>query len=238
MHRVDGGNVFRALVPPHTLAAGRRPFRIELGEQVFIGEGLASEIALTAGRADLFEYELPLEPDYAAYLGDNSFRTYCVTQFDTNNDGALSHEEVLAVTQIYYNNSRFMTGLSHFRNLTTLNCSETTIWTLDLTGLTELTELYCHDTQLTALDLTGLTKLTLVYCHNIPGMDVLDLSVTPNIEFVLCGRGGNAPLTIWVAPSESNEVDFSINAVDSSGNQILVTEKGVAANGVTVLDKP
>ncbi|WP_418313815.1 leucine-rich repeat domain-containing protein, partial [Porphyromonas sp.] len=60
-------------------------------------------------------------------------------------------------------------------DVTTLNCNDTQLTSLDVSGCTALTELYCNNNQLTSLDVSGSTALTSLSCYNNQ-LTSLDLS--------------------------------------------------------------
>ena len=97
---------------------------------------------------------------------DEVFREY-VEQFDTNPDGALSEEELSAVTTMnVIGNVADLTGIENFTALKTLEVQGQQLTKLDVSKLTELETLWCDGNQLNKLDLTNNTKLIHLQCTN------------------------------------------------------------------------
>lgn len=59
-----------------------------------------------------------------------------------------------------------MDGIDYLSNLTSLNCYESGITSLDVSNNTNLKSLYCDHTRLTSIDVTANTKLTALSCSN------------------------------------------------------------------------
>ncbi len=148
MHRMAAGNpdeyIFRALVPVQTLSAGTQMFRITSVGTIFRSAPLSGDIALTPGTVETFTIA-PAIDDYAVLIPDPVFRAYCLAQFDAsgdgNNDGRLSHDEVMAATRIDLWSAGITTvasleGIRYFKNLEYLNCRNNQLTELNVTGLT------------------------------------------------------------------------------------------------------
>ena len=115
-----------------------------------------------------------------AHFPDPQFREFILEdgEYDTDADGALSSEELAAVTTMDCRNcysTYFVTygrrlyslqGIEYFTSLTDLDCSENEIGELDLSKNTELVNLECWANQLTSLDTSKNTKLKKLCCDN------------------------------------------------------------------------
>jgi beta-glucanase (GH16 family) len=99
-------------------------------------------------------------------FGDNSFKTYCLANFDKNGDGIISKAEAKSVTSINIQGLGITntSELSNFTSLLTLNCSNNAITTLDLSKLNKLITLNCANNQLTQLTIEGNINLTSLDC--------------------------------------------------------------------------
>ena len=98
---------------------------------------------------------------------DAIFRKYIADNFDKDDDGVLSAEEITAVTEIDVHNKGIsdLTGIEYFENLEYLDCSLNKLTTLDLNNNTALIELNCYYNQLTSLDVSSNTALIVLYCE-------------------------------------------------------------------------
>ena len=120
---------------------------------------------------EIVPWYVEIEDKYYANFPSQYFRNY-VKQFDTDNNGVLSRQEVEAVTAIDLSNNNIynMKGVEYFTNLETLNCSNCSLLAtakLDLSKNLKLTSLNCSDnTRLMPPDLSKNTKLTTLNCSN------------------------------------------------------------------------
>lgn len=122
-----------------------------------------------------------------ARFPDANFRSYVSSQFDTNRDGKLSTVEIAEVTgmQIEGSNYKSLQGIGVFTELSGLNCIETQITSLNLSGNKKLYSLYCENSSLSSLTVSGLTKLTTLYCNNNQ-LTSLDLSGCTALSEIDC----------------------------------------------------
>ena len=106
-------------------------------------------------------YPVPID---SYHFPDAKFREK-VAYYDLNNDNHLSETECGNVTYIHVQASS-LEGIRYFYALTTLNCAEGYLSSLDVSGLTALTTLDCYSNQLTSLNVSGCTALTSIDCKN------------------------------------------------------------------------
>ena len=141
---------------------------------------------------------------------DPNFRNYVSTTIDKSGNGALSQEEIDAVTAINVENKEItdLKGVEHFTELTKLNCNNNQLTTLNLTNNTKLENLSClhnelksldlsqnknlksldcKQNQFTALNLTNNTKLIRLYC-SYNDLTTLDLSKNKNLGTLYCNH--------------------------------------------------
>ncbi|MBQ7215677.1 MAG: putative Ig domain-containing protein [Synergistaceae bacterium] len=97
---------------------------------------------------------------------DEVFRNYVSSNFDTDNDGRLSENEIASVTSIDVSSSGIasLTGIKYFTALTYLDCQSNQLTTLDVSRNILLTDLYCQNNQLTGVDLSNNTALKNLSC--------------------------------------------------------------------------
>ncbi len=164
---------------------------------VGVGESTitASAYGLSASYKCRVVSEAPVFPDEA-------FREYVYTNFDTNHDGFLSRQEVLAIhtvdvegrtditsvrgieyfdqlARIICNNCPIKElNISNCSQLRTISCSNTHISELDVLNCARLVYLSCFYTQISYLDLSHCTELTYLYCSQtqLSSLDVLNCS--------------------------------------------------------------
>ena len=128
----------------------------------------------------------PPVPINATYFPDDDFRSYISEQIDTNNDGALSIEEIAATTYIkFYNhpNTTTLKGIEFFTALTKLSCYSNGLTELDLTNNKALKSVFCPVNQLTSLKVTGLTSLESLSCsdNQLTSLSVSNLTALKNL---------------------------------------------------------
>ncbi len=108
-------------------------------------------------------------PRFCKYVGDN---------FDLNNDGFLSANEIDNVVSIDIENSGIsdLSGIEYFTNLSELNCFDNRLKTLDLSNNNLLTYLECSINELKSLDLSNATQLHYLRCdaNQLTNLDVSD----------------------------------------------------------------
>ncbi len=122
-----------------------------------------------------------------ARFPDAAFRSYVSSQFDTDRDGKLSTAEIAEVTgmQIEGSNYKSLQGIGVFTELSGLNCIETQITSLNLSGNKKLYSLYCENSSFSSLTVSGLTELTTLYCNNNQ-LTSLDLSGCTALSQIDC----------------------------------------------------
>lgn len=135
-------------------------------------------------------------------IKDTKFRDFCLDQaFNANGDDVLTSEEVCDVAVLNISDKQIadLSGIENFAKLTTLNCSNNTLKTMDLSKNTLLVDLDCSDNVLESLDVSKLTKLEKLDCSNNSDdkFTTLDVSNLPMLDELDCR--GNAKLTeLWV----------------------------------------
>ena len=181
-------------------------------------------------------------------FADANFKAYCVTDFDTDNDGEISLSEALAVTAIgvVTDNIESLQGIEFFKNLTQLfcygtwndeyECGDGRLTSLDISSNTALTDLWCYDNQLAFLDVSNNTALTELDCHS---NQLIALDVSNNAALTNLSCHSNQLTTLNVSNStvltslwcDENQ----LTALDVRNNTAL-TELDCHSNQLTVLD--
>ncbi len=183
---------------------------------------------------------------------DEIFRTYIKNNFDIDEDGVFSVEEIASVDGIILMEKGVVNldGIKYFTSLTVLNCANTGLTSLDVSGLASLTslsvdgsteltslnvsgctsliELYCHVTGLTSLDVSDCTSLTVLYCEQT-ALTSLDLSANTNITTF---SGANQQVNITINPNATYTMPAGFDAAKATN----VTGGSFNGNVLTVND--
>lgn len=157
-------------------------------------------------------------------FADDTFKSYMISNFDTNQDGILSIGEAQTVQSVSISTSvKDLTGLEHCTNLRSLVCTknpnltslntstlsnleilditESAIATIDLSHNPALKVFYANKTSLTALNFSQNSALEIVYLNEIRTLTnrTLELKNHPNLHTFEC-QGyyayGIRPLTV------------------------------------------
>lgn len=163
----------------------------------------------------------------APNIPDSSFISYILSEFDSDNDGDISYEELASITSIYISQDmgisslqglEYMTsleGLTVMNNpiteldvsqntaLIELNCANCQLTTLDVSNNTSLVNLWCYGNQLTELILGNNSSLKYLACFDNQ-LTTLDLSGVVNLENLNCSA--NLLTTLDVRPLNSLKV--------------------------------
>ncbi len=122
---------------------------------------------------------------------DEAFRSWiighCPVSQDENGTYYMTENQVNSVTYINceYSSIQSLSGIEHFKKLTTLYCNNNMLSELNVSGNTLLKKLICQNNRLTALDLSKNTKLEELYCDNNP-LDTLDLTHNTALKELTC----------------------------------------------------
>lgn len=172
---------------------------------------LLPSMALAAGDVAINDTNFP----------DANFQKYIKDVLDTNKDGSLSEAEIAKVTELTFeypdspgvkmSNIASLKGIEYFTALTTLDCSEQKLTTLDVSANTNLTTLNCSENRLTSLDLSKNMALTELNCK-YNKLTSLDLSKNTALTTLNCSYNKLAALDV------SNNTD--LNDLICSENQL------------------
>ncbi len=119
---------------------------------------------------------------------DSKFREIVKrNDIDKNQDGVLSTAELAAVTALTVRAKEIesLKGVEHFFKLTTLNCDNNRLSSLDVSKITTLKALYCSQNRLTGLDVSKNTELIALYCYENK-LTSLDVSKNTALTALLC----------------------------------------------------
>ena len=131
-------------------------------------------------------------------FADDSFKAYCVENFDKDGDGEVSYEEAELVTRIDVNtdNITSLEGIEYFSRLQTLFCCGESydyescigsgqLISLDVSKNTALVYLECSWNRLISLDVSGCTALIRLVCggNQLSDLDVGDCTALETLMF-------------------------------------------------------
>ncbi len=127
--------------------------------------------------------EIPIDEEH---FPDENFREY-VKEFDTDENGSFSSEEIQAVTEISCADLNIFSleGIGYFTALTVLDCSDNLLLEFDISQNTALTDLNCSFDLLYTLDVSKCTELKSLNCSNNL-FDSLDLSKNTALTSLVC----------------------------------------------------
>ena len=163
------------------------------GTVTAIKEGAATIIASAGGKSATCNVTVTAAPEAgipitSEYFPDEAFREYILSNFDTNLDGILSRQEVVAISGISIANREdiySLRGIEYLDHLTSLSCYRSSITSLDVSNCTQLEYLNCDDTQISALDLSKCSQLLHILCERTQ-ISSLDVSGCPLLEVLSC----------------------------------------------------
>ena len=169
---------------------------------------------------------------------DETFRNDVSEEFDTDNDGQLSADEISEVTEINvsYEDIETLKGIEYFTAITYLDCSENDLTQLDVSKNTSLKELNCNNNKLTALDVSKNTVLEILNCSSNK-LTALDVSENTSITDLNCSNNKLMALDV----SENTSItDFNcsynkLSQLDVSKNTALEV-LDCRSNDLTQLD--
>ena len=173
------------------------------------------------------------------YVPDDNFEKKLIELgYDDILDGYVPEDKIceIEILNVSYSNISDLTGIQNFTNLKTLQCSNNSLTSLDISNNNSLTNLDCSRNQLKSLDLSNNNSLTKLKCSNNPITD-LDLSNNTNIDTLICRY--NRLTSLDVSKNTSFVYlecsDNGIKSLDVS-NKIYLTELWCSRNGMTNLN--
>ncbi len=182
-----------------------------------------------------------------AHFPDPQFREFIdKEEYDKDEDGALSAEELAAVTSMDCRNcysTYFVTqgrrlyslqGIEYFTSLTELDCSENLISKLDLSSNAKLTRIDCWSNLLTSLDTSKNTELVTLCCDNNK-LTSLNIQGNTNLERLDCYQNQLTELDVSDCTARL-ELSCQNNKLTKLKLTRTVTELNCEENQLTSLD--
>lgn len=208
-----------------TNALEEKAFRFDVAANE--GDARQTTITFTCGTVSEQVAVKQAGADLLAKIADEGLREYAQSAFDTDNDGRLSSDEAESVTELVYTaGAATAEGIGIFPNLTSLDLSNATFETLDLSGNTALTSVTLSSCKsLVSIDFTGCSAVTFLSVGLCSSLSEVDLSGMPALtDFIGYASGLTACDT-----SHNPELDrlsvysSKIVALDLTGNPKLTS---------------
>jgi hypothetical protein len=157
---------------------------------ITLDDAMANPLSFTMPEANVSisaEFAADAEYDLLAFIPDSAFKSWCRTNADINGDDKVTEAEAASLTEmnISARGISSLTGIEYFTGLTSLNCSDNQISTLDLSACAALTTLNCTFNKLTSLNLSGNPQLTDLSCYT-NALTSLDISANPELLQLNC----------------------------------------------------
>ena len=174
-------------------------------------------------------------------IPDANFKAYLVgnSAINTNADNEIQVSEASAfngsINCINMNISN-LTGIEAFVSLTSLNCYDNQLTSIDVSNNNALTNLLCYNNQLTSLDVSSCTALTYLYC-SWNQLTSLDVSSCTALTYLQCHYNNLTSLDVSSCTALTYLACFNNNltSIDVSNNTAL-TFLWCSENQLTSLD--
>ena len=154
---------------------------LEPNTQYYVRSYAITDIGIIYGNVQSFR---SLHDGTFIIFEDSNFETFCLWNFDSNKDGQISIGEVDKITELDISRKNISTipEIQYFTSLTTLDCSNNQLTSLDMSGCTSLQTLNCSYNQLTSLDVSGYTSLQTLNCNHCNSMTFLNVSGCTSLQ--------------------------------------------------------
>ena len=222
------------------------------------GAIIANEMA--NGPVVAFMGYIPPNPNLYTYIPDQNFEQELINLgYDNVIDQYVLTANISGVTDLFLNGIGVsdLTGIEDFSSLTTLECANNQLTTLDVSQNPNLSILQCNDNQLTTLDVSQNSNLTTLVCQynqltnlNINGLSSLldlncevnqltslDVSQNSNLTYLGCQfnqlttlivNGANNLFDLYCSDNQLTTLDLS--------NNIALNTLWCSMNQITTLD--
>ena len=175
---------------------------------------------LTSAEVTETEEEKKLLSISEANFPDAAFRGFVAGEFDEDQDGSLSEEELAAVDGLYVSRKGIadLTGIEYFTNLIVLDCGQNQLKEVDVSRNTALYTLLCYSNQLTKLDLSQNPRLCILNCYDNQ-LESLDLSSNPQLDDLTCHHNPLTDLKVCEDDYIGIVVDEGVNIIGNENNK-------------------
>ena len=188
----------------------------------------------------VYNSDVMVSNDYVAIINSNNFpdanfRAYLLEKFSK---GYITSLDVANTSTMNVSNRSIssLLGLAYFTALTSLDCSDNTLSTLNVTNHPRLTNLNCSGNRLTSLIVTSNSKLTKLQCE-YNQLSTLDLSKNTALTTVYCyynnikGAGAESFVNNLPRRIATGTIRFTVvnDAGNSENNHLLIPQVEAAA---------
>ena len=157
---------------------------------------------------------------------DDDFRSWVSSNCDADKNGYLSEMEAKARTVMEFERMGWwsLKGIEYFTELATLNCSNNSLTSLDVSKNTKLVALYCSNNKITSLNLTKNTALKTLDCSNNT-LGSLDVSKNTALTKLYCASCGLNTLDVSknTALTDLSCLGNNLTALNLTNNKALNT---------------
>ena len=161
---------------------------------------------------------------------DSNFRAYVKENIDTDANGFLSYDELHAVTVLNLNGMgktdagkiKDLKGIEYFDRLSKLDCSKNKLSELNLSQNTSLEDLDCRESNVVHLDISGCPFLEGLHCDD-NHLNSLELSHNPGLSYFDCSGNNfrNLDVSACTGLNELNCSGNLLRSLDVSHNEKL-----------------
>jgi Leucine-rich repeat (LRR) protein/plastocyanin len=156
------------------------------------------------------------------YVPDDNFEQVLINLgYDNILDDSVTTSNIDTVTSLYVDNQNItdLTGIEDFTALTSLECWNNLLISLDVSQNTALTFLRCDSNQLTSLDINANIALIFLNCIS-NNLDTLDVSTNTALTSLSCSSNqldtldvsaNNALISLWCNDNYLTSLDVSQN---------------------------
>ena len=159
---------------------------LEPNTQYYVRSYAITDIGIIYGNVQSFR---SLHDGTFIIFEDSNFETFCLWNFDSNKDGQISIGEVDKITELDISRKNISTipEIQYFTSLTTLDCSNNQLTSLDMSGCTSLQTFNCyHCNSMGSLNVSGCTSLTTLNCNQCNSMTFLNVSGCTSLMTLNC----------------------------------------------------
>ena len=155
-------------------------------------------------------------------ISNNQLQEYLLKMYDSNNDGVLSKEEALEVTDIFLilDKEPFLNGLESFPNLENLSLLQCEFSSIDLSKNNKLRSLGLENNRLKSLDLSNNPELRFLHCRG-GELQNINLGQMPNLSSLICSDNKLTELDISGCPQLILLECSGLNRIDVKNNTLL-----------------
>ena len=187
--------------------------------------GVISFTAIGTDSQSVTIFSFTVQVYLVIYFQDKNFQEYILSNFDQDNNQALSLLEANAITSIDCSGLDItsIAEVTRFDNLRSLNCNNNKISELNVANMASLKDLFCASNGLKSLNINGCNSLTTFYCNNNE-LTHLNIESSPYLYEFDCGNNKLTSLDVTKNTSLRRLVCSSnqLKSIDVSNNTLLV----------------